>query len=333
MKRKMVHWADDSMFEQIKNALRERDLTKAAEILKTLSVEEARDVIRQDEGKIVVIAIKSAYSMMRDHNYNVEEFKELFSVFLSLDAEGLERGILLATSQIIKKSFVKISPELSVIFNHIDEVSKKESTSKKGVDDVVKTKDDSSLTSADNDTGSGASLEKKSKTQNASTETVDNLSNTCSEKTTINDFSSPEFINKKINCKTTEKENGNAYSFSSAILNFFFGWLNDLPHEIRESIEQNDSFLALQKHCKEVQEMLEDSMREIFTISENGSSLSNSGNYHVDHQDTANVRHDLDNSLIYTDNVLNTSALVDIPIMMFSGAHHAVFDHGEMSFF
>ena len=328
MKRKIT-WEDESKFEEIKNALRARDTARSTAILKSLSPEEARDVILQDDAKIIVVAIELAYLMIKDHSYKKEEFMELSSIFLNLDIEGFKRGILVATSQIIGRSSLKISPELSVIFKHIDEVSNKQSASKMSIDDVAKTKEDASLAATTaNDTSATASLENKSEPHNASIGDDDKLSNTClAEEVVTTDYTLSEFSIKRIDDKKMEEDN-DVYSFADYILNFFFGWLNNLPHDIRESIEQRDSFLALKEHCNEIQAMFTCSKQEIAIIPEEKSSPMNSRDDHVDQGGAANARYDSDNS-IDIDNILDISFLAIVPIMTLSGIHYTACDHDE----
>ena len=361
MKRK-VTWADNIAtyreytpsvvkikFGEIKSAVRKNDVAEVTRILKSLSPEEANDVIHYEDGKIIINIIKSAHQNMKHHKYNKEEFKELYNVLLDLDERYIKNKILETHCQIIKREHINFGSELFVVYKHIDEIRAERVTLKASTCKSVaastdvgaaESKTDHDVTAAsekevtDSVTGTAASVKAETK-QEDQKESTDGASELTSFEVSNIEYISIRAKNNNDKSGVDNANNGkgsNNNIDSNYILSRFMSWLSDLPNSIRESIEQTDIFQLLLDHYKEMQsELMVRDVKVVIKSSDDITDHTEQQNYNdscvVNQEEAADVKLENDNLYLDKANALNQSSIEALPIFMLSAS--TVFDQFE----
>ena len=109
-----VHWAYEVLLEQVKKALAKDkdDMSKAAEILRSISPEEAHRIIHDNDGYVVMRTIRVVYYNMKHNKYDKEKFKDLYAAFLDIDEEYTANKAFGITKLIIRAEPVECPPFL-----------------------------------------------------------------------------------------------------------------------------------------------------------------------------------------------------------------------------
>ena len=344
MKRKVVTWVDDSVFEQIKSALIENNFRRAITFLRSLTLADAKDVIHQSGGRIVTLAIKSAHNNMKHKKYDKDEFISFYKILVDLDPIYVKTISLETNSQIISKCSSQDSIKLFVLGKHMDEVFKAKAAFKNASSEAdCKSEDlDAPYVASDEEKSLGtvdtaSTEESNQKEQDLSDRDDKKLVADCLENNMVIEGNGNiiSVISSK-RADTHSTEDNNLSSDLNHIWNFFFGWLNDLPAFIRESIEQSEVFQQCLDSYREILAMLTANNKTITPVREemiNEMQSRNDEDSNVYAEKRAEIKFHTDN-LVDIYSPLDLSILAFLPIITLSGlgaghdyeAHDGIFD-------
>ena len=323
---KKVRWADETPLERVKKALaKDKDnMSEAAKILRSIPREEAYDIIHRDDGYVVTRTIKLVYYNMKHDKYNQKQFANLYAVFVDIDEEYTENTAFKVKKDIIRADLENCPVLLYRMDGGIREAHSLRITSKVTNDTTVEIHESEHDT--DTKDGVAAELSHSSPSNGAAQSDHGDKLNTDTSDTIV----TLKFWNDKVASYVIKSDSNN--SSLNYVFDLFFGWLNDLPNSIRESIEQTDIFQFLLDRYKEMQsELMVRDVKVVIKSSDDITDHTEQQNYNdscvVNQEEAADVKLENDNLYLDKANALNQSSIEALPIFMLSAS--TVFDQFE----